>query len=44
MQGAALSTFATEIVVTAGCLIALGRLRARLPVPRHTRVGSRGVA
>ena len=43
MQGAALSTVATEIVVTAGCLLALNRIRKESAAPLRARAGSRGV-
>jgi O-antigen/teichoic acid export membrane protein len=44
MQGAALSTLATEIVVSAGCLIALGRIRGRSLLQLSAQLRSRGVA
>jgi O-antigen/teichoic acid export membrane protein len=44
MRGAALSTLATEVVVGAGCLVALGHLRVRLVAPLSAQPRSRGIA
>ena len=44
MQGAALSTLATEVVVSVGCVIALARLRGRLSWPATVDTRSRGAA
>jgi len=44
MQGAALSTLATEIVVSGGCLVALAHIRARSVPQLSAHARSRGVA
>lgn len=44
MQGAALSTLATEIVVGIGCFVALARLRDRSPWLSNVDARSRGAA
>ena len=44
MQGAALSTLATEIVVSIGCVIVLARLRGRMSWSAAVDTRSRGVA